>query len=144
MRLIKKIFLILFLLNPLFVFSQKHDNFPDSLLTINYSPSAVEKTPSFPGGDLELFEFIRKNLSVSGVGSGRSDMICYAKFTVSKTGKLKHIKILRNDKEDDKTYNKEAVRVIKKMPNWIPGEQHGKKISVECTLPIKFHFGSLL
>jgi hypothetical protein len=31
-----------------------------------------------------------------------------------------------------------AVAVVSKMPNWIPGEQRGKKIDVRFVLPISF------
>ncbi len=33
---------------------------------------------------------------------------------------------------------KEAVRVIKKLPKMIPGEQRGKKVAVPYSLPIIF------
>lgn len=33
---------------------------------------------------------------------------------------------------------KEALRVVNAMPDWIPGEQDGKKVSVYFTLPINF------
>jgi len=32
----------------------------------------------------------------------------------------------------------EALRVINAMPQWTPGEQNDKKVSVWYTLPIKF------
>ena len=33
----------------------------------------------------------------------------------------------------------EAIRVVKSMPNWIPGEQRGQKVRVQYTLPINFN-----
>jgi protein TonB len=34
--------------------------------------------------------------------------------------------------------DKEAVRLIKSMPKWIPGKQNGKVVRVYFTLPINF------
>ena len=34
--------------------------------------------------------------------------------------------------------NEEAVRIVKKMPNWIPGKQKGQTVRVKYTLPISF------
>jgi protein TonB len=34
--------------------------------------------------------------------------------------------------------DEEAIRVVKMMPNWQPGEQMGKKVPVRYRLPIKF------
>lgn len=32
----------------------------------------------------------------------------------------------------------EALRVVKLMPNWTPGENNGMKVRVKHNLPIKF------
>jgi TonB family protein len=36
-----------------------------------------------------------------------------------------------------------ALRVVNKMPKWIPGEQAGQKVSVRYTLPIRFRMVKL-
>ena len=41
-------------------------------------------------------------------------------------------------KSVDPYLDKEAVRVVKSMPRWIPGTQDGKPVNVEYTLPITF------
>ena len=38
--------------------------------------------------------------------------------------------------------DKEAMRVIKSMPNWKPGTQRGKAVRVQYNLPIKFTLDS--
>jgi len=36
------------------------------------------------------------------------------------------------------TLDKEAVRVVKSMPKWVPGKQRGKSVNSRFTLPVKF------
>ncbi|MBQ3804763.1 MAG: energy transducer TonB [Prevotella sp.] len=37
-----------------------------------------------------------------------------------------------------KLLDKEAVRIVKAMPKWIPGKQNGKVVKVRYTLPVTF------
>ena len=41
-------------------------------------------------------------------------------------------------KSVDPSLDKEAVRVIKSMPHWIPGKQNGHAVRVKFTLPVTF------
>jgi len=57
------------------------------------------------------------------------------RFVVNNLGKVEKAVVVRGlDPECDK----EALRVISAMPQFIPGEQNGKKVSVYYTLPIVF------
>ena len=38
----------------------------------------------------------------------------------------------------DPTCDKEAIRVVKSMPKWIPGKQNGNNVPVYFTLPVVF------
>ena len=57
-------------------------------------------------------------------------------FVVKKNGKVKNFEVARSS--GDKLLDKEALRVIKKMPKWKPGMHDGKKVNVLFTLPITF------
>ena len=35
-------------------------------------------------------------------------------------------------------FNKEVIRVLKKMPEWIPGKSNGENVAVYYTIPVKF------
>ena len=37
-----------------------------------------------------------------------------------------------------KAFNQEVIRVLKKMPTWIPGKTSGENVSVYYTIPVKF------
>jgi len=106
-----------------------------------FSPDAkgvytfVEKMPEYPGGLSELFTFISNNLPHNQAGDDGIQGSVLIKFTISKTGKVKDIVVLRSL---NPTCDKDAVRVIKLFPDWIPGEHNGKKVDVYYTLPVKF------
>ena len=54
---------------------------------------------------------------------------------VSKTGTIDNVTVLRSL---DPTCDKEAIRVVKSMPKWIPGKQNGNNVPVYFTLPVVF------
>lgn len=59
----------------------------------------------------------------------------YISFIVNEKGAITDIKVL---KEPGAGLGKEAVRVVKTMPNWTPGKQRGKPVKVQFNLPVKF------
>ncbi|MBQ5777080.1 MAG: energy transducer TonB, partial [Bacteroidaceae bacterium] len=38
----------------------------------------------------------------------------------------------------DPSLEKEAIRVVKSMPKWVPGKQNGVSVPVYFTLPVTF------
>lgn len=98
--------------------------------------SIVEQMPQFPGGDAELMRFISGNLKYPTIAA--ESMIqgrVVIRFIVAKDGNVSNIEILRSL---DPSCDKEAVRVVKSMPKWIPGMQNGRNVPVYYTLPILF------
>lgn len=97
---------------------------------------AVEQMPQFPGGDAELMKFIYDNLRYPAVAqeNGIQGRVIL-RFVVSKTGSIENVQVLRSP---DPSLEKEAIRVVKSMPNWIPGKQNGNNVPVYFTLPVTF------
>ena len=96
----------------------------------------VEKMPSFPGGESALNQYLSKNIKYPPIAlengvSGR--VIC--QFVVNRDGSIVDIEVVRSV---DKSLDNEAIRVIKSMPKWTPGEQRGKPVRVKYTLPVNF------
>jgi len=54
---------------------------------------------------------------------------------VNKQGGIENVKVTRSV---DPSLDKEAIRVINKMPKWIPGKQRGKPVNVSFSVPINF------
>ena len=97
---------------------------------------AVEQMPTFPGGETELMKFIRDNLKYPVIAqeNGIQGRVIL-RFVVSKTGTIDNVTVLRSL---DPTCDKEAIRVVKSMPKWIPGKQNGNNVPVYFTLPVVF------
>ena len=100
------------------------------------TPRAVaDVMPAYPGGIPALRKFLEKNLqSFDDIEDGKVISVKIT-FVVGYDGKLKGFKVL----EDGGTpYNNEVIRVLKKMPDWIPGKANGESVSVYYTIPVKF------
>lgn len=98
--------------------------------------NAVEQMPQFPGGDAELMKYISSNIKYPTMAmenniQGR----VVVQFVVTKSGKIGEVKVVRSKDPD---LDKEAVRVVKSLPNFIPGKMNGQAVNVWYTLPITF------
>jgi len=96
----------------------------------------VEQMPSFPGGDAALMQFLSKNIKYPVVAeeNGIQGRVI-ATFVVERDGSITDVKVV---KSVDPSLDKEAVRVLKSMPKWIPGKQNGSAVRVKYTVPVTF------
>ena len=56
-------------------------------------------------------------------------------FVVTKTGDIGEVKVV---KSVDRDLDNEAVRLVKKLPKFIPGRMNGQAVNVWYTLPVQF------
>ena len=96
---------------------------------------AVDVLPSYPGGMDALRKFLEKNLHTPDELENGETVNVRVKFVVDYTGKLQSFVTVLDGGD---AYNKEVVRVLKKMPNWIPGKANGENVPVYFTIPVKF------
>ena len=96
----------------------------------------VEQMPSFPGGPSALFEFLSKNIKYPAVAeeNGVQGRVIVT-FVVERDGSITDVKVV---KSVDPSLDKEAQRVVKSMPHWIPGKQNGSAVRVKYTVPVTF------
>lgn len=96
----------------------------------------VEQMPAYPGGEDAMHEFVRTNLKypVDAQKNGIQGRVT-VRFIVRSTGKVTDVSIIRGV---EPSMDKEAVRMVSSMPNWIPGKQNGQVVPVYYTLPIVF------
>lgn len=96
------------------------------------------KSPEFPGGMDEMFKFIQNNIVYPDYEKENGiEGTVYLEFIVRKTGDIDNIKLLRGIKNGP-NYEKEAIRLVKKMPKWNPGSMEGIQVSTIMRIPIKF------
>jgi protein TonB len=99
---------------------------------------SVQEMPKFPGGEDAMFKYISNNIVYPK--SAQKDGIAgtvYIYFIINKKGNVTSAEVKRGVRGGEEL-NAEALRVIKEMPQWEPGYQNGKPVSVQLTLPIKF------
>ncbi|WP_290453505.1 energy transducer TonB [uncultured Muribaculum sp.] len=103
--------------------------------------TAVEQMPQFPGGEPALMQYIYKNIKYPPVAmeNGIQGRVV-VQFVVTKTGKIGEVKIARGKDPD---LDKEAMRVVKSLPDFIPGKMNGQAVNVWYTLPITFKLQGL-
>lgn len=97
---------------------------------------SVEQMPKFPGGDAELMKFIQEHLRYPTMAAENNIQgRVVVQFVVTKNGSIGEVKVIRSRDQD---LDKEAVRVVKSLPNFIPGRMNGQPVNVWYTLPINF------
>jgi len=102
-----------------------------------YDYELVDIKPKFPGGERSMINFINETREYPYNAyrqhiQGR--VLC--SFIVGVDGKLCKIQVERSS--GDETLDREAMRVISKMPRWSPGKIESTKVNVRCYLPITF------
>ncbi len=97
---------------------------------------AVEQMPTFPGGEAALYKFLSDNINYPAAAAeeGVSGRVV-VRFVVTKTGAIDQVTIARGKHP---ALDKEAMRVVKKLPKFIPGKQNGENVNVWYTLPVNF------
>jgi periplasmic protein TonB len=95
-----------------------------------------EFMPEFPGGPEALFRYFRQNLKYPAqeLQLGISGTV-YVGFVVEKDGSISHVHVSRGVSPG---LNEEAMRVVRNMPNWIPGRMGIHPVRASYTVPISF------
>ena len=96
----------------------------------------VEQMPSFPGGNAALMNYLGQNIKypVEAEENGVQGRVI-VEYVVGKDGYISDVRVA---KSVDPLLDKEAIRVVKGMPKWIPGEIDGEAVTVRYTLPVTF------
>lgn len=95
-----------------------------------------DKDPVFPGGVAAMYEWIAQEVDYPEVPAEMGiDGTVFVSFVVNSDGSIVQVKALN---ELDKDLEKEAIRVVSKMPKWSPGERKGKALSVYYQIPFRF------
>lgn len=110
----------------------------------------VEEMPRFPGcearglskkerdecAEKQLLEFIYSNIRYPEMARSNGFVgTVYVRFIVEKDGSITNATLLR---DIGGGCGEESLRVVNKMPNWLPGKQRGRAVRVQFSLPVKF------
>ena len=96
----------------------------------------VEQNPEFKGGYNALVKFLKNKMiyPITAKKEGIQGTV-FVQFVVERNGKITSVKLLRGI---GKACDEEAIRLVKSMPDWIPGRQNGQAVSVMFQIPVKF------
>lgn len=96
----------------------------------------AEKAPEFPGGEMEMFSYLAKNVRYpKECAEKKIQGRVSVRFVVKKDGSIGEVKVV---KSADPQLDAEAVRVVKSFPKFTPGKMNGQPVNVWYSLPITF------
>ena len=97
----------------------------------------VKLRPSFPGGYKALQEFIEKEKKHPDEALKKREAgAVYVVFTVDTLGNIIHPRVATSVSP---SLDREALRIVRKMPKWIPAKEGNKKINMDFTVIIRFY-----
>jgi periplasmic protein TonB len=95
----------------------------------------ITRDASYPGGLEALTKFLKKNLETPGELEPGEKKKVYVRFVVDIEGIISNIQIIQSAGDQ---YDREVLRVLKKMPEWVPAMQNGAKTAVNFTQAVTF------
>lgn len=97
----------------------------------------VEDLPKFPGGAVELMKWLTKNLRYpSDAQRNKKEGKVVVQFIVNKDGTMSDLKVVKSAQYA--SLDREALRVMRKMPKWTPGVQNDKPCRTMVCIPVVF------
>jgi len=123
----KKLLVILILLFTVSFYSAAQD---ENIFVI------VDHMPTFQGGEEVMNKFFLEEMMYPQIAaSGGIKGKVHVSFVVNEDGSISEVKILKGKPMG---LSKEALRLIKKMPNWTPGMQGDKVVKVRMIVQVDF------
>ena len=96
----------------------------------------VEEAADFPVCMPACLQFLYKNIKYPTIAqeNGTQGQVVL-QFVVERDGSISDVHVARGV---DPYLDKEAVRVVKSMPKWLPGKQNGNAVRVKFTVTVMF------
>lgn len=94
--------------------------------------------PAFPGGEPALYRFLSSQIRYPADAlRNKVEGKVFVRFVIQPDGTLTDVKVMKGIGFG---CNEEAVRVVRMMPAWLPGEIAGRKVPVYSSLAVNFKF----
>lgn len=98
--------------------------------------AVADQMPTFPGGPSALRAYLIKYFEFpTAAMDAELDGPVIVSFVVAKDGGLQNAYVVRGQHP---ALNEEALRLVRAMPPWVPGQQRGVPVNVLYTMPIRF------
>jgi protein TonB len=98
----------------------------------------VESEAEFKGGRTALVKFVSENLKYPNQARRMGiEGKVFLSAVIEKDGSVTNVQVLKGIGAG---CDEEAMRVVSKLPNWIPAKQRGRPVRSRITVPIVFAF----
>lgn len=103
--------------------------------------NVIDEMPEFPGGMDKLLQFINDNMKypTQAQTEGIQGKVA-VQFIVDENGYIIEPNVV---KSVEPSLDKEALRIIKMLPQWKPGTLKGKAVKVKYTVPVVFRLDKI-
>ena len=109
-----------------------------SRVNVNEPVVKADIMPSFPGGEAALYQFLSKQIRYPRQAvKNKTEGTVYVRFVIQPDGAITSPEVMRGIGFG---CDEEALRVIRSMPAWNPGEIQGQKVPVFSSLAVNFKF----
>jgi protein TonB len=102
-----------------------------------FESNIVQEPASFPGGNKALLRFMENNIrDPRNEGDDPAQPVkVQVKFVVGKDGQPGDFNVIGSGGEK---FDKEVIRVLKKMPKWKPARHHNQEVAMFFIMPVSF------
>ena len=104
----------------------------------------VEQQAEFPGGQRSMTQWLNDNIIYPYEAKSKGiEGRVIVQFIIEKDGSLSDVQYIISRRQggldtDNKYLLKEAVRVVKEMPNWQPAKHEGETVRLRYIIPVWF------
>jgi TonB family protein len=96
----------------------------------------VAMAPGFPGGEAIWTAFLKRNLNPPAELKAGESKVVEVQFLVTADGTVNDIKII---KSAGPSFDKEVLRVLKRMPKWKAAIENGRPVDAVVTQSVTFY-----
>lgn len=97
---------------------------------------SIETKAEFPGGETALKNWIKQNLKYpKNAKKNKIEGTVIVEVWIERDGSISHSTVLNGVAED---LDAEALRLVKLMPNWLPGKNNGVPVRNKVNIPFEF------
>ena len=102
---------------------------------VTKQPELPTYPPHFPGGDAAWLSFLQRYLQAPEDLEPGQRVEVHVRFWVDVDGSVSRPEVI---KSGGVSFDKEVLRVLRKMPKWEPAMQAGHRVAVAYTQPVTF------
>jgi TonB family protein len=99
------------------------------------SPQLKSSSAAFPGGEDVWVNFLKRNLHPPSELKANEKKVVQVQFIVNEDGSIKEVEIVQSA---GPSFDKEVIRVLKRMPYWKPAVENGRRVNTLITKSITF------